>query len=84
MTEYLEERYQMEFVVEKPSLAGNEGFGNAWYADAHPKDDQSLTFGVAQDGNAVMVTIMHELWTSQGKPEVEALVKSIYGENIKS
>lgn len=84
MKEYLERTYEKEFVVEKPVLKGNEGFGYKTYvAKAYPKEDRSLQFYAAWDiGEPGYYDddYLKVLWSRQGTEELTGVLEGIYGE----
>ena len=48
MQDYLETKYDKEFVVNRPSLKGNEGFGyNSYLSDAYTKEEPRVEFQIS-------------------------------------
>lgn len=83
MEQYLKTTYAKEFVVEKPYLTGNEGEGYFYQAKAYPKGQPELEFFVEGDRLNSGVYIdgyLQVLWTYQGKQEVEAKIREVFGE----
>ena len=86
MTDYLKNTYGKEFVVGKPKVSGNEfiGFSN-YLADAHPKDDPDLKFGVIWNKNKPDVfqdNYLGTKWSKQGTVELEKKLREVYGDDF--
>lgn len=86
MEKYLENRYGSEFVVEKPILTGNAGFGyNVYQAYAYPKDKPELRFVTSWDNGdpgRYDDGYLRVKWTAEGKVEVAKVLKEVYGEDV--
>ena len=86
MEEYLKNKYESEFVVEKPMLTGNAGFGYKVYqAYAYPKDKPELRFVTKWDkGEPGKYDdwYLSNKWTSEGEVEVAKVLKEVYGEDV--
>ena len=86
MTEYLTKKFEKDFVVERVVRTGNEGFGyNKFVGKAYPKDDPTMRFGVAWDVGTpgeYYDNYLSKLWSIQGKAEIAATLKEVYGKEI--
>ena len=85
MEAYLKRNYEMEFEVGKPYLTGNKGFGYFYQVKAFPKGKPELEFFVEGDKSNSGVYVdnyLQVLWTSQGRKEVEAKIREVYGKDI--
>ncbi len=86
MEQYLKNTYQKDFIVKKPKVTGNEGFGyNLYQAVATPIDNHKVEFTIAwdkRDPNKYEDTYLNKLWTYQGKDEVGQLLKKVYGYEV--
>jgi len=84
ITEGLKKIYGKEFVVSRPHMTGNPGFGYHYEAKAHPKDNPDVKFTVAYDMNQdgkYGEDYLEQLWMYQGKKDLENTLKSLYGDN---
>ncbi|MBI5212527.1 MAG: hypothetical protein HY957_04055 [Nitrospirae bacterium] len=86
MTDYLKNTYGKDFVVGKPKISGNEfiGFSN-YIADAYPKDEPDLKFGVIWNKNKPDVFqdgYLGSKWSKQGTVEMEKKLKKVYGNDF--
>ncbi len=86
METYLEDKYNKDFVVEKPELTGaGLAVTGSWRADAHPADDKSLAFRVSRDQvdeSRFFDTYTGAVWEREERPRVEAVLKELYGAEV--
>lgn len=86
MTAYLQERYGIEFEVEKPYITGG-GDASHYQAKAHPKEQREPIFLVNGDSYPVRLNgkydddYLKKKWDYQGKLEIEKKIREIYGES---
>ena len=84
MTDGLKKIYGKDFVVGRPNMTGNPGFGYHYEAKAYPKDNPDVKFTVAYDMNQdgkYGEDYLEQLWMCQGKKDLENTLKSLYGDN---
>jgi len=85
MTDGLKKIYGKEFVVGRPHMTGNPGFGYHYEAKAYPKDNPEIKFTVAYDMNQdgkYGEDYLEQLWMYQGKHDLEIILKKLYGDNF--
>lgn len=85
MTDGLKKIYGKEFVVGRPNMTGNPGFGYHYEAKAYPKDNPDVKFTVAYDMNQngkYGEDYLEHLWMHQGKKDLKNTLKSFYGDNF--
>lgn len=86
MTVYLENTYGKEFVVGKPKVSGNEFIGfNNYQADAYPKNQPDLKFGIIWNKNKPGVfqdNYLGTKWSKQGTVEMEKKLREVYGDDF--
>jgi hypothetical protein len=85
MTEGLKKIYGKEFVVGRPHMTGNPGFGYHYEAKAHPKDKPEIKFTVAYNMNEkgdYGDDYLEMLWSYQGEQELREILKKQYGDNF--
>jgi len=85
MTEGLKKIYGKEFVVSRPHMTGNPGFGYHYEAKAHPKDNPAIKFTVAYDVNQkgdYGENYLEMLWSYQGEQELNEILKKQYGDSF--
>jgi len=83
MTDGLKKIYGKEFVVGRPHMSGNPGFGYHYEAKAYPKDNPDVKFTVAYDMNQdgkYGENYLEMLWADQGEKELSKTLKSLYGD----
>jgi hypothetical protein len=84
MTDGLKKIYGKEFVVGRPHMTGNPGFGYHYEAKAYPKDNPDVKFTVAYNMNQkgdYGENYLEKLWTNQGKHDLEKSIRQIYGQD---
>lgn len=86
MVRYLEEKYGKEFIVKNYRIEGSGvGVEGDPIADAHPKDDESLRFEVADKGrfrqgrHAYSDGFVNVVWVKQQDPYWRAKLKDVLG-----
>lgn len=85
MTEGLEKIYGKEFVVARPNMTGNPGFGYHYEAKAYPKDNPDIKFTVAYDMNQkgdYGDDYLQILWSHQGAIDLRNLLVKQYGDDF--
>lgn len=85
MTEGLKKIYGKEFVVGRPHMTGNPGFGYHYEAKAYPKDKPEVLFSVAYNMNRkgdYGDNYLEVLWSHQGEESLKEILKSQYGDDF--
>ncbi|WP_425806712.1 hypothetical protein ACHOLT_06695 [Desulfitobacterium sp. Sab5] len=85
MSDYLRSTYGHDFVVEKPALSGNEGFGyHNYYARAYPKEQPDLRFIVNWEKNKGVYddNYLGTKWTKQGTEVMTRRLREVYGDDF--
>ncbi len=85
MTDGLKKIYGKEFVVERPHMTGDPGFGYHYESRAYPKDNPDVKFTVAYDMNQdgkYGENYLVMLWSHQGRQELYKMLRSIYGDDF--
>lgn len=85
MTDGLKKIYGKEFVVERPHMTGNPGFGYHYEAKAYPRDNPKLEFTVAYNMNQkgdYGENYLEVLWADQGEKEMREILRSLYGDDF--
>jgi hypothetical protein len=83
MEQYLEEKYNKEFVVEKPERKAS-GLGVEGYleATAYPEDDQSLTFKVRDSSTSTSDEYTGAVWEKEERKRLEPIVEDIFSKDV--
>lgn len=85
---YLEEKYDKDFVVERPEMTGSGiGMPGSWRAQSHPRDDPTLMFEVGKDADEEHKDRFFDYytgatWSREEEPKVKTFLGTLYGETI--
>lgn len=83
MREYLEGKYQQEFIVTQP-IRKAHGLGVEGYfeATAHPKNDESLVFQVRTSSRSENDEYAGTVWQQEELERILPIIKQAFGEGI--
>ena len=84
MKEYLHNKYDQEFVVEKPEYKGG-GFVVEGHFDAvaYPKDDRTIRFTVMSSSSGVSDGYAGAVWTSEERRRLQPVINKVFGNGVQ-
>ncbi len=85
MTQYLKNKYNEDFVVEKPEYKhGGLGVNGIWMSQAHPANNSQLNFDIScssTDTSDCSDQYVAALWSIQATEELKGLIDGINADN---
>ena len=80
MKEYLHNKYNQEFIVEKPEYNGG-GFVVEGHFDAvaYPKNDKTIRFTVTSSSSGVSDGYAGAVWTSEERRRLQPVINKVFG-----
>lgn len=84
MKEYLHNKYNQEFIVEKPEYKGG-GFVVEGHFDAvaYPKDDRTIRFTVMSSSSGVSDGYAGAVWTSEERRRLQPVINKVFGNGVQ-
>ncbi len=80
--EYLEKKYDKDFVIEKTTF--DFFHGKTYHSYAHPKESPDLSFYVGQNPSTREIedSYLNQLWNKQAKDELGPIVEKFFPDNF--
>lgn len=84
MREYLQNKYNQEFLVEKPERKGS-GLAVEGHIDAtaYPKSDESIRFTVVASSSGMADGYAGAVWTKSENERLKPIISDIFGEHVE-
>ena len=84
MKEYLHNKYNQEFIVEKPEYNGG-GFAVEGHFDAvaYPKDDKTIRFTVMSSSSGVSDGYAGAVWTGEERRRLQPVINKVFGNGVQ-
>lgn len=84
MKEYLHNKYNQEFIVEKPEYKGG-GLAVEGHFDAvaYPKDDKTIRFTVMSSSSGVSDGYAGAVWTGEERRRLQPVINKVFGNGVQ-